>query len=292
MTVTADIDERIAKCRRILDQDPNSQIFAALAEAHRKKGELDKAFRICQNGLRIHPSYGSAHIVMAKVNLDRGMYDWAEVEVNKAIELEGNNRATELLLAEIHIYKGEFVKAIRLLKNLHQADPNNPQIKRLLDIAQRIPEEQKVMVQQQTPPAQEPTESDETPPAPEEPAEEAPLSSLEVLQQALLLDNLNGALFIDNEGLVVESEWSVAMDEATCGATLAEVCNFLTQELTRTEFGKTRALLIESGQHVLQVNRLDGGMFVFAADRSINLGNLRVKTAALVERYLKSQAGS
>ena len=63
-----EIEDRIAKCNKLLDANPNSQIFAALAEAYRKKGELDKAFRICQGGLRIHPSYGSAHVVMAKIN--------------------------------------------------------------------------------------------------------------------------------------------------------------------------------------------------------------------------------
>ncbi|RME27850.1 MAG: hypothetical protein D6800_04560, partial [Candidatus Zixiibacteriota bacterium] len=146
MTATAQLDERIAKCHKILQSDPNSQIFAALAEAYRKKGELDTAFRICQNGLRVHPSYGSAHIVMAKINLDRGLYDWAETEVQKAREIDGNSRAIELLLAEIQIYKGDFQNAIRLLKKLHESDPTNEHIAKLLDIAERIPREQKQTV--------------------------------------------------------------------------------------------------------------------------------------------------
>lgn len=288
MTVTADIDERIAKCRRILDQDPNSQIFAALAEAHRKKGELDKAFRICQTGLRIHPSYGSAHIVMAKVNLDRGMYDWAEVEVNKAIEIDGNSRATELLLAEIHIYKGEFGKAIRLLKNLHQSDPSNPQIKKLLEIAQRIPEEQKAMVRPETEPVAQ-TE----PPVAESPAEpDEPLSAAGVLTEAVRLEHLDGALLVDNEGVVVQSEWSVPFDASACGAAMAEVCNFLTQELARTPFGKTEAMLIESRLAIFKVVRVDHGMFIFVADKKINLGSLRMKVSALIDRYLRSESGS
>lgn len=291
MTVTADIDERIAKCRKILDQDPNSQIFAALAEAYRKKGELDKAFRICQTGLRIHPSYGSAHIVMAKVNLDRGMYDWAEVEVNKAIEIDGNSRATELLLAEIHIYKGEFGKAIRLLKNLHQADPANPQIKKLLEIAQRIPEEQKAMVQ----PSAEVTRANAAGPpesAPDSVTDTEPLTSTEVLREATRLEHLDGAIYVNNEGLIVESEWSIHIDNAACGAAMAEVCNFLTQELARTPFGKTEALMIESGLTVFQVIRLGSGMFVFAADREVNLGSMRMKVSALVERYLLTESGT
>jgi len=141
MISTAELDERIFKCRKIIEEDPNSQIFAALAESYRKKGELDKAFRVCQSGLKIHPSYGAAHVVMAKINLDRGLYDWAEIEAQKAMELDGRTRTLELLLAEIYIYKGEFDQAIKLLKQLHDADPNNAQISKLLDIARKLPEE-------------------------------------------------------------------------------------------------------------------------------------------------------
>jgi tetratricopeptide (TPR) repeat protein len=123
MTVSSEINDRIEKCQKIMESDPNSQIFAALADAHRKKGELDKAFRICQNGLKIHPSYGAAHLVMAKINMDRGLYDWAEAEIKKAIELDGSSRSIDILLSEILIYKGEFVEAVKLLKKLHQSDP-------------------------------------------------------------------------------------------------------------------------------------------------------------------------
>ena len=64
MVDLVEIEDRISKCNKLLDANPNSQIFAALAEAYRKKGELDQAFRVCQSGLRIHPNYGSAHMVM------------------------------------------------------------------------------------------------------------------------------------------------------------------------------------------------------------------------------------
>lgn len=292
MTVTAEIKDRIAKCQKILEQDPNSQIFAALAEAFRKDGDLERAFRVCQQGLKVHPSYGSAHVVMAKINMDRGMYDWAEAEVRKAIELEGNSRATELLLAEIHIYKGEFASAIRLLKKLSQADPTNSQIKKLLDIAQRIPEEQQLLrrqaeAEEKTVVASAAGES----PKPKAVAAEPRLSIRGLLEEALAIDHVLGALYTNREGLVIEQEWTPSIDAATCGATLAGVLNFLSKELMQAQFGEAQAMLIEARGSVFHVVRQHEKMFIFVGDDGTNLGNLRLKVAGLFERFNDPDAG-
>jgi len=285
MTVDVELDERIAKCRKILEQDPNSQIFAALAEAFRRKGELEKAFQVCQNGLRIHPSYGSAHVVMAKINLDRGLYDWAEAEVRKAQESDGANRSVELLLAEIHLYKGEYEKAIKLLKRLRQSDPDNGHIKKLLEIAERIPEEQKTLTGKSGPEADQPTRVVKTAATPPAPAENDRLDTRGVLKKSLELPGLTGALFIDYEGLVVDAEWQSDMDQTVCGAALAEVNQFLNQELMKASFGRVGKVLVETTQSVFFQLALGNGLFLFVGDSTVNLGALRMKVSSLMERY-------
>ena len=246
MINAVEIDERIGKCQKILDVDPNSQIFAALAEAYRKKGELEKAFRVCQNGLRIHPTYGSAHVVMAKINLDRGLYDWAEIEANKAAEIDGQTRTIELLLAEIFIYKGEFTQAITLLKKLNEADPGNNQIKKLLEIAQRIPEEQKQIVK--APEPQVPADSGQTDgvAAVSGEGQLAETSVRDVIEKALQIKGVSGALLVNFEGLIVDVEWRLAMDSSLCSATLGDVSNLLSQDLVKSRFGNFHAVLIET----------------------------------------------
>lgn len=286
----AEIDDRIDKCQRILELDPNSQIFAALAEGYRKRGDLERAFRICQNGLRIHPSYGSAHVVMAKINLDRGLYDWAEVEIKKAIEIEGNSRAIELLLAEIYMYKGEFNSAVKLLRKLHQGDPGNGQIKKLLDIALKLPEEQamimesqggmKKMVKEASPAVQVDS------PNPDPVFQTGSVyTATNIIQKAVALPDMDGALFINLEGLVAEQEWGVSIDAATCGATMAEVSNTLSTELMKASFGRVNTLLIETGNPVFYLVRVVNGMFLFVANNKINLGTMRMRIASLIERY-------
>lgn len=302
MSSTVDINERIGKCQKILAADPNSQIFAALAEAHRRKGELDKAFRVCQNGLKIHPSYGSAHVVMAKINLDRGLYDWAETEARKAAEIDGWTRATELLLAEIHIYKGEFVKAIKLLSRLHEADPDNTQISKLLEIAQQLPKQQlqeleqsgaspTIIVRSEKRPTDESevkADSKESAEAEPEPTKEAPepLSPPALLKEAVGILGVEGAVLINNEGLVLETEWGISDDSAVYGATIGDVVNHVEQELIEACFGSVNSVLIETEQRTLYVIRAKMGIYLFVASAQANLGSLRMKLLDLMSRQV------
>ena len=285
MTVDFEIDNRITKCQKILATDPSSQIFAALAEAVRKKGDLEKAFRICRDGLRIHPTYGAAHVVMAKINLDRGLYDWAEAEVGKARETDGNNRNIELLLAEIYIYKGEYQSAIKMLKKLSLADPRNRHVQRLLDIAMKIRQEQAGQVGSPVAESVVPTVV-ESQPEPPEPGESEPsrLSAADVLSQALAIERVQGALLINAEGLVLESQWRAEPDPTTCGAALAEVNKFLQQELMKASFGSVSTVLIETERLVLYLIQVTDGVYLVVSDAGVNLGTLRMKIAELISR--------
>lgn len=295
----ADIEDRIEKCQRILETDPNSQIFAALAEALRRKGELDKAFRVCQGGLRLHPNYGSAHIVMAKINLDRGLYDWAEAEVKRAIEIEGNNRTIELLLAEIYIYKGEFANAVKLLRKLSQADPTNEQIRKLLDIAQRLPNEQSAMleprasrsgrieIRMQRQPVISIPNTPLAPPPVADPTQlpNAQLSSSEVLGYAVSIPEIDGALYVNNEGLIIESEWGTRLDATAAAAAFAEITRILNHDLVRASFGQMQSLLIETGDPMFYIVQVADGMFLFYGNGRANLGTLRKRIASLIHQF-------
>ena len=118
MINVVELDERINKCLSILEENPRSRIFAALAEAYRRRGDVGKAFSVCKNGLRIHPDYGAAYVVMAKLYLHQNMADQAQRAVEHAIELDGPSRSSDVLLAEIHMMLGECKKAREILDRL------------------------------------------------------------------------------------------------------------------------------------------------------------------------------
>ena len=281
--MTSELDDRISKCQKILDEDPNSQIFAALAEAFRKKGELDKAFQVCQNGLRIHPSYGSAHLVMAKVNLDRGQYDWAEIEAQKAAEIDGYTRAVELLLAEVYIYKGEFSAAIKMLKRLHEADPQNTQITKLLEIARRLPEEQRQLAPQAS---QAAAVQQEAANAQTTRRVETALSSQAIVQAAITFDGVGGSAFVESDGAVRHLEWaSSVLDGQLTVSSMTQLTRQLASELVRSSFGKVDSLLVECNKECFYVVPTHDGAFLFLVDQVAQLGSFRMKVEGLLSRY-------
>jgi len=282
MPDVTELEDRIAKCNKILDENPNSQIFAALAEAYRKKGELDKAFRVCQNGLRIHAGYGSAHMVMAKINLDKGLYDWAQMEVEKAVDLDGNSHATDLLLSEIFIYKGEFAKATRILDKLQRVDPNNQHVNKLLEIAKKLPMESARVIE----PAEAPEEAVETAEesSPPEPAPAVKISMKEMIDTLANIPGVEGVLLINKEGLVAESVWNSSKEPDLYGALAKDIERVVQAQVEQSPFGKYENVLLEAEGLVVNFMPIDDAMLLVKANEQINLGTLRLRLVALLEK--------
>lgn len=288
MTSISEIDDRIAKCRKILEADPNSQIFAALSDSYRKKGEFDKAFHVCQSGLKIHSSYGAAHVVMAKINLDRGLYDWAESEAKKAAKIDGWTRNVELLLAEILIYKGEFSDAIKLLTRLRQSDPSNNHIKKLLDIARHFPEEQEKIIGKS---ASNVISSDSNKDKVDnvdkgsETVEESSLDAAGLIEQAIEVVGIKGAMFVNLDGFIIESKWLLDMDSTLFGASFSEIMNDIKVKLFESSFGHLEFVLIETEDLIFLIARMKDGLFLFVADEDVNLGTVKMKIEKLLNVY-------
>jgi predicted regulator of Ras-like GTPase activity (Roadblock/LC7/MglB family) len=292
-----DLEDRIVKCNKILEENPNSQIFAALAEAYRKKGDLDKAFRVCQNGLKVHPSYGSAHLVMAKINLDKGLYDWAEAEVEKAIEFDGVSRATELLLAEVYIYKGEFNKACRLLEKLHQDDPGNDHIVKLLDIARKIPLEGGRTPAPGTigePASRKTVQAAPVIPRATESLEDTVSSAAnlpeinykKLIKAIVSTPDVDGVLLINKDGLVVEAEWNVPGETDLVGALAMESAKLTSQQMEVTELGTLSSMMIETSDSLHYFAAVKGKLLAVVCTNKVNLGSLKLKLTSLLPRLV------
>jgi tetratricopeptide (TPR) repeat protein len=82
-------------------EQPEGRVFAPLADCHRKLGNLDQALQICQRGLTRHPEYSSAHVILGKIQRERGDLPSARAAFEKVLELDAQNLLALSQLAEI-----------------------------------------------------------------------------------------------------------------------------------------------------------------------------------------------
>jgi len=279
MVQVSELDDRIAKCNKILDENPNSQIFAALAEALRKKGQLDKAFRICQTGLKIHQDYGSAHMVMAKINLDKGLLDWAEIEVQRVVELDGHSHAADLLQAEIYLNRGEFAEATRILSKLKDDGVANPNIKRLLGLAERL----QLQAPHQPLTGREAVTEEEVSEQ-EAAAAEKGISINDFIDRLSSLDGIEGILLVNRDGLVAESAWDNSQPAELFGALARDIERSVQEQIDRINFGSYEHIMIEAGELTIIFMPMQENLLLIKASNKVNLGTLRLRLTSLLER--------
>jgi tetratricopeptide (TPR) repeat protein len=107
------------------DKNPHSKIFAPLAEAYRKMGQLEVAQNLCIKGLQIHASFASGRLAYAKVLLDLGDLEEACSQLKKATELSPDNILAFHLLGETCLKlkrPREALEAFKMLLFLHPQD--------------------------------------------------------------------------------------------------------------------------------------------------------------------------
>jgi hypothetical protein len=100
-------DQRIDELRRRVQKDPASIAFAALAEEHRRRGELDEAVRLCRDGLEHHPTYVSARVTLGRALLDRDEYAESRVQFEYVLGVAPDNLLALKCMAQLRERSGE-----------------------------------------------------------------------------------------------------------------------------------------------------------------------------------------
>ncbi len=296
MSTTLQLEDRIEKCRKILEENPRSQIFAALGEAYRKKGDLERAYLITKQGLEYHPDYGPAHVVMAKIYLERRLYGEAEKELETAMKLDGKTRATEKLLAEVWLRKGELEKAQEALVRLKESGPADESISTLLNLSRGLKErtsafspEKSKEIQREPSPLLQLSEQyrtlDEVRPAPQVAAKPEKIYSWGQLVDTLKTFPLvRGALIIGSDGLIVENKSSGVLNPDWVGPLCLSVVEIVVQNLPRLDFGKLGQILVETPSVVIWIWQVRGHYLVLWANPEVNLGSLKMRVTQILEQ--------
>lgn len=288
----AELDDRIAKCEKILAENPNSQIFAALADAYRRKGQLDRALEACRSGLKLHPNYGSAHLVMAKVHMDRQMYELAEKELEEAIRLEGRTRATELLLCEIFIHKKKAAEALAILEKLHITDPDNQEVKYLLELCRKETEKARPASAPDRPSFSEPPaaglrrgDSDlfglET-----GRAQESVIGPDEALDELFAIPEVDALMVVNREGLIIDKRLRGNWDADSLAAVSASIFTVAENNMEKVDLGQLERVWIDTEEMGFLVVRMEEKVLLVGYRPDINLGAFKMKVGAFLDYAL------
>src|SRR5262245_21241749 len=111
-----------------LAQDPQSLVFLRLAEALRRKGQLDSALRVAVNGLERHPHLADAHDLCARVLTDKHDYERAFDEWDMAVRIAPHHTGALKGLAFLYFKVGHIAQAEVHLEAARKIEPDDPSI--------------------------------------------------------------------------------------------------------------------------------------------------------------------
>jgi len=126
------INSDIEFLKERLEKDPDSRLFAPLADAYRKTKEIDKAIELLEEGIKKHPDYASAHVILGKCFYDKGATERAKTEYEKVLELDHENMVALKFLADILLAEGKKEDATDYYKRLLTIDPTNEDVSKIL----------------------------------------------------------------------------------------------------------------------------------------------------------------
>ena len=271
MINAVELNDRIVKCEKILATDANSQIFAALADAYRKKGELKKAQEICQTGLKVHPNYALGRIVMAKIYVDKEDYENAWEELNLGKERSGRTRAIDILESEILIKKGRNSDANAILRRLYLSDPDDETIKNLMKLlGEGKSEERKADL--------------EIPQVRARDKRKGKLTLSEAMNIIRVTPRVLGVVAVNEQGLAIDGHFDRNVSNEQMAALSRGVFDICSLGSERISLGETDEILIETQSSKLWLIGTERFLLVILTRDDVSMGSLKLKVEDLLQR--------
>lgn len=182
------LSPEIARLSAQLARDPKSKLFIPLAEEYIKAGMVEEAVMTLEEGLKVHPAYMSARVLLGKAHLEKGDIDSACVQFEAVVKAIPDNLFAYKKLGEIYRSQGrrdDAMKAYRMITLLSPKDEEARQSLAALEsgampVESSTPSAQETVVEthragETVKEAQKPTTpAAPEPPVQEEPAEEGP----------------------------------------------------------------------------------------------------------------------
>ena len=124
---------------RIFQENPDSRVFAPLADLYRRLGRLDDAERICREGLRRHPFYAGGRVALAHILYDKVQLQEAFDEVEAIVTYYPDNLLARKILIKTLISLKHRDRAHRELEALRALAPEVASDPEIMDLFRHGP---------------------------------------------------------------------------------------------------------------------------------------------------------
>jgi len=282
--VTDDIRSLTAR----LADEPESLAFLELAEALRRRGQVEAAYKVARGGLLRYPGLADAHDLMARVLSDQGDLAGAFDAWSSALQLDPMRTSALKGVGFLYFRAGDASAALDHLQRAMEVDPDDPSISQAIA---RLGAELRL----------------ESPPAPAPVADVAPASAAAAAPKTAeprapgLFDEMDegehGLLLVDANGLRVGGRLPGQNGHDAGDRVAAQLAG-----LSR-EAGRATRLLGLGGWHSIAVESPDGHLvlaqptsdtvLLAARDASLPMGRvglLAERAARAARAWLESQA--
>ena len=125
MAADSNDNDEIGRFETQYRENPDSLVFARLADAYRKAGDPERGLSILADGIARHPDYPSAHIVRARCLVDLDRLAAAEASLRRVIELDGQNLVAIQGLANLAERRDDPAEAVHWFERIAALDPLN-----------------------------------------------------------------------------------------------------------------------------------------------------------------------
>ncbi len=136
--------------------DPMGRGFVSLADVYRRAGVFDRARELLTEGLAVHPSFSSGHLVSGWVHREQGEVEAALSDFRKVLDLDPTNVSALRGVGELEEERrnhGPALESFRLLAEIEQRDVELAE--RVSTLATLLADEAAAAVEDEPPVAEE-----------------------------------------------------------------------------------------------------------------------------------------
>lgn len=115
-----------------LEQNPDSILFARLADAYLQADRADEAIELCENSIKKHPFYVTGHYILGKCYLKKKLFDQAERELKRVLLFDPKHLAAHRDYGELMAQIGWNNSCETSYQEILAIDPLNENARRRL----------------------------------------------------------------------------------------------------------------------------------------------------------------